>query len=262
MPTLNQSLCGAAALLTLSATVASAQTYQGNGNTGFGGALGGSTLTVTDSASAGTITFSLATGNGGGFNDIGFFFATGQASGVNSTANLTGDPADAGNRVVTGYNGIAADKATVNFAAGFNANFGLDLNGGASPFATLYSISSATNSVAYQSSPTVTNPNGGTFNFTVNEMTLGLTAGQPISFVAYLLNPSSTDNNGNTADFVSNETLGASNAGANNPGLGATLTFTGSDTYTTSVPEPSTWAMAFAGAGLLGLVLRRRSARA
>ena len=138
MHTLSKYSCSAAALITLGVTAASAQTYSGNGNSGFGGPLGNGILTVTDSAIAGTITFSLATGNGGGFNDIGFFFATGQANGVNSTANLTGDANDAGNRVVTGYNGFAADKATINFATGFSANYGLDFNGGTSPYATLY----------------------------------------------------------------------------------------------------------------------------
>ena len=254
MPKLSTSLCGAAALLSLGATVASAQTYQGNGNSGFGGPLGNGTLTVTDDATAGTVTFSLATGTGGGFNDIGFFFATGHA-------NLTGDATDGGNRVVTGYNGIAGDKATVNFAAGFQANFGLDLNGGGTPFATLYSISSTTNSVAYVSSPAVTNATGGIYSFTLTDAALGIVAGQSVNFVAYLLNPNSADTNGNNADYLSNETLGASNLG-----IGATLTFSASDTYVTSapstVPEPSTWAMVAAGASLLVLGLRRRSVQA
>ena len=268
MQLLNKYFCGAAALFTLGATAASATTYSGNGNYGFSGTagtgpLGSGMLTVTDNATAGTVTFSLVTGNGGGFNDIGFFFATGQANGVNSTANLIGSTTDGGVRVVTGDNTIAADKATIGFVTGFNANFGLDLNGGNSPFANLYSISSVTNTVAYVTTPTVTNSISGTYNFTLSESALGITAGQSISFVAYLLNPNSTDSNGNAADYLSNEALGASNApaGATNIGLGGTLTFSSADTYTTGVPEPSTWAVMCAGGGMLGLALRRRFLR-
>ena len=117
-----------------------------------------------------------------------------------------------------------------------------------------------TNMVHYITQPAVTNPISGTFNFTLNESTLGIIASQPISFVAYLLNPNSTDSSGNLADYLSNETLGASNAPANNIGIGGTLIFSGADVYTTStpsgVPEPSTWTVMFAGVGLFGLVLR------
>src|SRR5436309_11740700 len=91
-----------------------AQTFPGNGATGFGGALGNSALSISDSG--GNINFSLGLGNGGtGFNassnDIVLYFDSAAGGfGDNSTFN---DNADAGREAISGANTGNASRATL-----------------------------------------------------------------------------------------------------------------------------------------------------
>ena len=100
-----------------------------------------------------------------------------------------------------------------------------------------------------------------TYGFSLTEQQLGIAPGGSFSFVATLSNAQDGSNSNNI--YRSNETIGASNVDNNAQGnLGNTgsLTYTGFDTYTTSVPEPTTWLGASLCVALLGrfYALRQR----
>ena len=256
-------LFAVAVALAFSAAPALAQSkYFGNQSTGFGSPLGKSTLSITDNATSGLISFNLSTGNGGGFNNIAFYFSTG-SGGLSNTSTLT-DTGDDGRRSITGQ-GVTSGQSPVSFAAGFSAKYAvaLDANGNAN----LFQIVPGQSYLSYVSGANYTNTSAGNYGFSFNATALGLTAGSGSSFdfVATLSNPSS----GNFSDgspmndvYRSNETIGASNLDNNavgNPGVGGTgLIYSGFDTYTLSVPEPSTY---LGGLALVvcGLVVYRRS---
>ena len=65
------------ALLTLGYS-AQATNYAGNGNSGFGGAIGGGSLTLTDN---GTTLFGTVTRGGGSFNDVLVIYLNSTAGG-------------------------------------------------------------------------------------------------------------------------------------------------------------------------------------
>ena len=258
--TLTRTRCclGAIALCVVFCTVhARAQsTYFGNQSTGFGSPLGKSTLSISDNAITGVISFNLSTGNAGGFDNIAFYFSTG-SGGVSDTSTLT-DTGDAGRRSISGE-GATSGQSQVSFAAGFSAQYAVALDSAGN--ANLFQIVPGQGYLTYVSGASYTNTSTGNYGFSINATQLGLAVGSGSSFgfVATLSNPSSGTNNNDV--FRSNETIGASNVDNNsvgNPGIGGTLTYSGFDTYTLSVPEPSTY---LGGLGLVvsGLVVYRRS---
>ena len=266
---IRHSLFAAAVLWTLGSASASAQTiYAGNQSTGFGGALGQSTLSISDNASTGVVSFSLALGNGNtSFNDAAFYFSTG-SGGVSNTSDVT-DTADEGRRSISGDSTVTG-RSLVNFANGFSAKYAvaLDANGNAN----LFQLVPGQGYLTYLSGANSTHTSGtNVYGFSINESQLGLTAGSgaSFSFVATLSNANQDYNNNNTGGgfYRSNETIGASNVDNNAQGNLAntgTLTYSGFDTYITAVPEPATWLGAVFCVALLGgkLVSRRRSTAA
>ncbi len=263
-------------LLTVTASAQNTQTYAGNGAGGFGGPIGGSSLTVTDNEATGLINFTLtAAGNGTG--DSVVFYIDSVTGGVNTTANLTDANlnTDAGRRAVTGTDGTL--RSTVNFATNFNADYGLVLRGAST---TLYQITqpSLTYVAPAAGTPAATQ-NGNVFTFSINEANLGLAPGNSFSFVANLLNPfdgttTYTDPNTGTVNNIgvyrSNETLGTSTSSTGgNPANTGTLTFSTADTFTLAAaagaPEPSTVISTLVFASVLGggyLVRRRKQGQA
>ena len=243
----------AGATLVLS-QAASAATYSGNGGTGFGGPIGGSTLTVTDGGA--TINFSLATSGFGG-NGLAIYLDT-VAGGATSTSSFT-DNADGGRTVLSG-NGGGNGKSNAIFASGFGADYGISVepdNGGSGAagngFAGIFNLSTPANFGFVASgglSPTAST----TLNFSVNKSDVGLPAtGGGFKFVASLIS---------TSAYRSNETIGASTttgaAGdAPNAGFNGTTTFSAFNTFGT-VPEPTTLGVVAAAA--IGVLRRRRTA--
>ena len=254
------SLASTAALL-LTASAQAQSTYQGNQSLGFGGQIGNQTLTVSDSASTGLISF-FFTSNG--INDVAFYFSTGSA-GVASTSTVTDTTSEA-TRTISG-DGTTAGHSVLTFANGFNAGYAVAL-GGSTGSGSLYSISTTglltlVSTVNEVENGTATNG----YSFSLNATSIGLTAGSGASFnfVASLGNA----NDGNSTNYYrSNEAFGPSNVSnegstGSNPGNTGGITFSGSDLYTLSqtagVPEPTTWAMILGGVGMLaGAKLRRR----
>ena len=230
--------------------------YSGNKSTGFGAPLGNGTLSVSDDASTGAITFNLSTGNGADFNDIAFYFSVG-SGGVSDTSSVT-DTGDEGRRSISGQ-GVSAGPTQVDFASGFSAKYAVALD--AKGDANLFQIVPGQGYLTYLSGANYSNTSTGNYGFSINASQLGLTAGSgsSFSFVATLSNASDGSNANNV--YRSNETIGASNVDNNSAGnLGntGTLIYSGFDTYTLSVPEPSTY-LGGAGIVICGLATYRRS---
>lgn len=239
-------------ILALASSAAMAQSnYQGNKSTGFAGPLGNSTLTISDNPNTSIVTFSLAAT--AAINNVAFYFSTG-SGGVADTTTLT-DTADAGRRSITGQ-GTSAGHTNVTFASGFSAKYALALDNSGN--ANLFQIVPGNANLTFVSGANATQT-GNTYGFSFNETLLGITPGSSFDFVATLTNANS-GNNGNDV-FRSNETIGVSNSDNNatgNLGNTGTLTYTGFDTYVTTVPEPATWLAGMLTLSTAAYSMRRR----
>jgi len=229
----------AAPLIAAAATVGSAASadaalYTGNGGTGFGGPIGGSTLTVTNGASN-TLDFSLTTGVPFSGNALVIYLDS-IPGGDNSTSTYT-DTADGGRTAISGLSGNGRTLAT--FAPGFGADFAIAVEPGS--FAGLFNLSTPGN-FNFVASAGLSGSGTGPFTFSVNRADLGLNAlGDPVSFEGTLIS---------TSGYRSNETIGTSVTTPGTAGDTPNAGFTGTQTFSTAntfaVPEP-------ASAGLLGL---------
>ena len=94
----------------------------GNGKTGFGGVIGGSTLNV---AIDGTDWVFTLTKGGAAFNDALVLYFDTTTGGFTTTSSFT-DTNDYLRKAVSGYNGSA--RATVNFPSGFAADYAIALS--------------------------------------------------------------------------------------------------------------------------------------
>lgn len=237
-------------LLALSGTPALAQTFtfNGNGATGFGGAIGNSVLTVTSTPT--NISFSLATS---GFNGNGLaLYIDSIAGGFNDTSTFT-DTADNGRTFLSGLSTNGRTLAT--FAPGFGADFGISVEPG--QFAGVFNLNQQGGFFPFVASAGLDATATTTLNFSVLRSDLGLSPTAGFSIEGSLLSPTA---------FRANETLGTSvtTPDPTNPGTAPNAGFTGSQTFATAlvVPEPGTVVTFAVGAVLLGgLGLRRRSAQ-
>ena len=237
--------------LVLSTAGASAQTtpYNGNGATGFGGYIGGSTLTISSTST--TISFSLSTPSAFSSNGLALYIDS-KGGGFNSTANFS-DVGDAGRTLLSGVgNGT---RTTAAFATGFNADYGVSIQ--PNNFAGVYTLVENGNFGFVNSANlnTASSGDGTLLTFSINRADIGLGATDGFTFVASLLS---------TSAYRSNETIGTSTTmagstgGAPNAGFSGTTTFSDSDIYGTPVPEPATWAAGGLTVLAGALLLRRR----
>jgi hypothetical protein len=215
-------------------------TISGNGNTGFGGAVGSGTLSITTTLTDLTITVDT---NGNAFNDIVAIYFDTEAGGFSDTSSFS-DSKDGGRRALSGFNdnGDGADTRTqANFANGFGADFGVAFGNG---FASLFELVSGGNdSLVFIENQT---PSGSPLSATFDLSDLGLSPGETGQLVASYIADSA---------FRSNETFGEAtfSSGTVNPGSTGSVTFTSSESFTV-IPEPAS----LAGLGLVGLVAMRR----
>ena len=232
----------------IGATAARADTYGGNGGTGFGGSIGNSTLTVTDGGA--TLDFSLSTSGFKG-NGLAIYLDT-VAGGANSTAGYS-DTADAGRTVLSGLS--SSGRTTATFAPAFGADFGISVEPGT--FAGLFNLSTGSN-FGFVASTGLDTTATTTLNFSVNKADVGLQMSSgSVAFEASLIS---------TTGFRSNETIAASltlpgaASDTRNAGFTGTTTFSAANTFsygTTSAPEPTS--LALLGLALIPLAGRRRS---
>lgn len=230
------------AAITLSA---SATTYSGNGNTGFGGAIGLGSLSLTDD---GTNVYGTFTRGSGNFNDVLVFYIDSTTGGFSDTSGF-GDSADGLRRAISGFDG-GANRSTLTFSSGFLADFALALGPSSDSFGGLWQLNSGgANSLGFLSSANLSplNNSSTTYTFSFSLASVGLTpgAGQSFDFFATYLSDSG---------YRSDETLGGAATGTQgwNP-----FTETSYSVYNTlAVPEPST--LALVGLGTAALIATRR----
>jgi hypothetical protein len=222
------------------------ESFNGNGDTGFGGTVGNGVLQISSDIS-GSLDFTFTRGTDTFGNAIVIYFDT-AAGGAADTSGFT-DSADGLRVAISGFNGT--DRSTLNFASGFGADYALALD---SNFAGLWSLSDTANFgfISDAGISPASDPSAATYTFSINGSDIGLTAGSGESFTFFTSYISTTA-------FRSTETFGASFIGTPTQGY-TTFDADGSNSFTT-VPEPSTYALLTLGALALGGYAARRRAR-
>ena len=116
-------------LLLLAAWPAPADQYRGNGNTGFGGAIGNGTLTLSDD---GTNIFGTLT-VGGSMNDVLVLYIQ-TASGGFADSSGFNDRQDGCRQAISGVS--ASGRSLLTFADGFQPNYAIALAPSFGPLTT------------------------------------------------------------------------------------------------------------------------------
>ena len=223
-----------------------ATNYAGNGNSGFGGAVGGGSLTLTDD---GTTLFGTVTKGSGDFNDALVIYIDSVGGGFSDTSGFA-DVNDGLRKSISGFDG--GNRSTLTFGAGFLPDFAIALKPTSfENFGGLWSLANGgNNSLNFISSvgltPTVNN-NAATYTFGLSLASLGITPGQSFKlFGTYI----------SVGGYRSDEALAGNATGTQ--GWNA-FTQTSFGTYTVApVPEPTTLALAGSGLALLYVLRRRR----
>ena len=164
-----------AAAVYFSATTAQATNYAGNGNTGFGGAVGSGVLSLTDDGTNISGTFTTS----GTFNDVlVLYIDTGAAGGFTSTTNFS-DAGDGLRKAISGWSG--SQRSALAFTNGFTPKFAVALGPRSDSFGGVWQLASGgNNSLNYLNSVNLS-PTGGSasspFTFTLPATNIGLTNG-------------------------------------------------------------------------------------
>lgn len=226
-----------------------ATTYNGNGNSGFGGAIGLGSLSLTDDGTTLSGTF---TKGPNGFNDVLVLYIDSVAGGFSDTSGFA-DGADGLRKSISGFDG-GANRSTLTFASGFSPDYALALGPSSDSFGGEWGLATGgANSLNFLSSvnlsPTGT-ADSSTYTFSVTLASLGLTpgAGQSLKlFGTY------TSNSG----YRSDEAILGTDSGTQGWNNFAQTSFV---TYTTvtTVPEPATLALAALSGVALLIGFRRR----
>jgi hypothetical protein len=233
-----------ASVTALAANQASAVNYAGNGNSGFGGAIGLGSLTLSDDGTTINGTFTKGSGN---FSDVLVLYIDSGVGGFSSTAGFS-DNGDGLRTAISGYNG--SDRSLMTFVSGFLPDYAIALGPSSDSFGGLWKLADGgANSLNYVDtvnlSPTGTSSSG-TYTFSLSLASIGVTAGNSFAlFGTYVSN----------SGYRSTEAIAGDDSGTEgwNP-----FSQTSFGTYTTTpIPEPST--LAFLGlGGLAFLAIRRR----
>jgi hypothetical protein len=249
-------LLASAAFAALSGSV-HAGNYAGNGASGFGGAVGNGSISITDTSSSMTVTFNRGL-SGNMDNDLVLYLDT-QPGGFSDTSQFS-DNGDGGRTAISGFNSGNPSRTLVTFASGFQADYAISIE---NSFIGVFGLASGgNNSLNFlfgQSQSGVDSDASYSITMTAAQMSMiGLTAGsgQLFAFVGSL--------DSDTA-YRANETIGNSvttpdgPGSAPNSGFNGTQVFPGSlDYQLVSTPEPATLTLlGVFGAGTL-LALRRR----
>lgn len=226
---------------------AQATTYPGNLNTGFGGAIGLGSLTLTDNGTI--ISGTLTKGVAGNFDNALVLYIDSTAGGFANTSGFA-DGADGLRKAISGFDG-GVNRSLMQFS-GMSPDYAIGLSPSASSFGGLWGLANGgANSLNFITSVGLT-PTGtatsATYTFSFNLADIGLTpgAGQTFSLFGTYVSESG---------FRSTEALPGNDAGTQgwNPFLQTAFA-----TYTTTpIPEPATLTL-MGLSGLATLVAARR----
>ncbi len=221
---------------------ARAATYSGNGKSGFGGAIGQGSLTLTDDGAivSGTVTKGAA----GGFNDALVLYVDSVPGGFTNTSGFT-DSGDGLRKAISGFDGDT-NRSVLTMPSGFGADYAIALGPTNENFGGLWRLSSGSlsylasvnlNPIRNASSPSYT------FSFDVGEIGLTPRSGQSFRLLGTYIS--------NTG-YRSDEALAGNVSGLQgwNPFAGT------ADVPYMIVPEPSTGLLF--GLAAFGAVLGRR----
>jgi len=157
------------------------QAYAGNGDTGFGGAIGQGSLTLTDD---GTNIFGLLIRGPGNFNDNLVIYLDAGPGGFADTSGFA-DDADGLRRAISGIEFGTANRSIMTNLPGFLADYAIALGPQSESFGGLWGLASGgANSLNYVTSvnlaPLTNTASSYTFSFPVSA--IGLTPGSGATF--------------------------------------------------------------------------------
>lgn len=177
--------------------------FQGNGNSGFGGFIGNSTLTITDDGT--NINFEIS--SSGNFNDVLVLYLDTGVNGRNVIDTDVEDNADGGRRAISNGDD-QGNGSVVTFPANFEASYAITVESG---FSGLFQIPPSgmvgDNGLAFISSNNVNDNGSGVVTFSTTYASLGLQSNGSFDFVGVYLN------GGNA--FTSDEGYGLTATGGN-----------------------------------------------
>jgi hypothetical protein len=228
------------------ATAQAQSTFNGNGNTGFGGPIGLGSLTLTDNGT--TLSGTINKGPNG-YNDVLVIYIDSVAGGFADTSGFA-DGADGLRKAISGFDG-GANRSLMTFTSGFLPDYALALGPSSDNFGGLWSLANGgANSLGFVSTANLTptgNNSSATYTFSISLSSIGITAGQTFGlFGTYTAN----------SGYRSDEDLAGNATGSQgwNPFLQTSF-----GTYTVApVPEPTTFALLGSGFALLYVIRRRR----
>ncbi|HVM46766.1 MAG TPA: hypothetical protein VMU04_02015 [Candidatus Acidoferrum sp.] len=161
-----------AILLLLSAWHARADQYHGNGNTGFGGAIGNGTLTLSDDGTniSGTLTV------GGSMNDVLVLYLQTGPSGFADTSGFNDQSAPCC-QAISGVS--TSGRSLLTFASGFQPNYAIALAPAAAGTGGLWQLANGgSNSLVYMGSVSLAPlDNSGPFTFNFPAALIGMIPG-------------------------------------------------------------------------------------
>ena len=203
-------------------------TYNGNGNSGFGGAVGGSNISINDNGTTITGTFTKGSGN---LNDIIVIYISNGSNGRTIMGFNDNDQSDDLRRAVTNAFGNA-----INFPAGFEATHAIAIKVGNSalfevPTSGNIGTGSSNNELNFiKAVGSTTSNTQSSFTFSFDWSDIGLTSTDDFGFVITYGNGSGGTNS--DAMFSSDEGYGNGIPSSPNPGFNGW-------TYTTYFDYPS-----------------------
>src|SRR5437016_1449651 len=168
--------------------IANSVSYPGNGNTGFGGTIGGGVLTLDDN---GTTISGTVTRGKGNFNDVLVLYIDSVPGGFADTSGFA-DESDGLRKAISGFDG-GANRSTLTFDAGFLPDYAIALGPASDSFGGLWRLVNGKNNslqfkIAVNLNPSGVN-NATSYSFSFKFSDIGLTSPQGFKlFGTYISN--------------------------------------------------------------------------